>query len=152
MEDTRHIENLIYTYAEYIDLGRLESVAELFRHASIYSPAHDTRQTGYDEVLAMYQHACRIYEDTGTPKTKHLTTNVRIEVDDSSERARAHSYYTVIQATDSLALQPIISGRYADTFEKANGTWRFAEREMLVDLIGDCSAHLLYDSAHLDKS
>ena len=149
MEDSRCIENLIYCYAERIDNGDLEGVAELFRDGEIISRVHDVRRTGFDEVLQMYQLSCRIYETTGTPLTRHLTTNVIIELNDNGREASARSYYTVIQATDSLALQPIISGRYKDCFQKRDNEWHFASREMIVDLIGDCSAHLLYDASGL---
>jgi 3-phenylpropionate/cinnamic acid dioxygenase small subunit len=151
MEDSRCIENLIYSYAERIDNGDLEGVAELFRDAEIVSTVHNVRRTGFDEVLEMYQLSCRLYETTGTPLTRHLTTNVIIEVDENGRNASARSYYTVIQATDSLPLQPIISGRYKDLFHKVKveNQWRFSSREMLVDLIGDCSAHLLYDANSL---
>ena len=149
MESSRQIENLIYCYAERIDNGDLKGVAELFRNAEIFSPAHNMRRIGFDEVLQMYQLSCRLYEDTGTPLTKHLTTNVIIEVNPNEVEAHARSYYTVIQATDSLALQPIISGRYRDRFRKVKSQWEFSGREMIVDLIGDCSAHLLYDSSGL---
>ena len=149
MEDSRQIENLIYRYAELIDCGDLEGVAELFRQAEIISTVHNVRRQGFDEVLQMYTLSCRLYETTGTPLTKHLTTNVIIELDENGKEASARSYYTVIQATDSLPLQPIISGRYKDRFRKVEAGWEFASREMIVDLIGDCSAHLLYDSSGL---
>ncbi len=149
MEDSRQIENLIYTYAERIDNGDLEGVAELFRNARIVSPTHNVTCAGYDDVLKMYQLSCRLYETTGTPRTKHLTTNVIVEIHENGESASARSYYTVIQSTDSLPLQPIISGKYRDQFRRHNSAWVFSEREMIVDLIGDCSAHLLYDSSNL---
>jgi 3-phenylpropionate/cinnamic acid dioxygenase small subunit len=149
MEDSRQIENLIYRYAELIDCGDLAGVAELFRQAEIISTVHNVRRQGFDEVLQMYTLSCRLYENTGTPLTKHLTTNVIIELDGNGKEARARSYYTVLQATESLPLQPIISGRYKDFFRKAEAGWEFASREMIVDLIGDCSAHLLYDSSGL---
>ena len=149
MEDSRQIENLIYSYAERIDLGDLEGVAELFRNGKIVSIAHDTRRKGFEEVLQMYKRSCRLYPSTGTPLTKHLTTNVIIELNESGEEASARSYYTVIQATDSLPLQPIIAGRYKDQFRKVGSHWEFTSREMIVDLIGDCSAHLLYDASGL---
>ena len=147
MEDSRQIENLIYCYAERIDNGDLEGVAELFRDAEIVSMVHNVCRTGFDEVLRMYQLSCRLYASTGTPLTKHLTTNVIIELDENGSEARARSYYTVLQATADLPLQAIISGRYADAFRRVGNQWQFARREMLVDLIGDCSAHLLYDSS-----
>jgi len=149
MEDCRQIENLIYRYAEQIDSGNLEGVAELFRDAEIVSTAHDSRLTGFHEVLQMYQLSCRLYETSGTPLTKHITTNVIIELEEDGAEASARSYYTVIQATQSLPLQPIISGRYDDRFRKVEGRWMFVRREMFVDLIGDCSAHLLYDATGL---
>lgn len=149
MEDSRQIENLIYRYAELIDSGNLEGVAELFSNGEIISSAQNSRRKGYDQVLQMYQASCRVYEETGTPLTKHLTTNVIVEIDDNGSTARARSYYTVIQATDSLPLQPIISGRYHDCFSKAEGKWAFSSREMFVDLLGDLRAHLLYDASGL---
>lgn len=144
MDAYRAIENLIYTYAERIDAGDLEGVAELFRNAAIVAPAHDSRQQGYDEVLAMYRASCRIYPETGTPRTRHVTTNVVIEVE--GETALSRSTFTVFQATGVLPLQPVICGRYHDTFRlRPDGRWEFSERAMQVDLVGDCSAHLLYD-------
>lgn len=149
MEDSREIENLIYLYAERIDAGDLQGVAELFRDAEIVSSTHNARRSGFDEVLEMYTRSCRLYKMAGTPLTKHLTTNVIIELDGDGNGAGARSYYTVIQATDVLPLQPIISGRYLDRFRKSDGRWQFASREMIVDLVGDCSAHLLYDASGL---
>ena len=149
MEDSRQIENLIYRYAELIDDGDLEGVAELFRNAEIVSTAHGVRRHGFDEVLQMYRSSCRIYEPTGTPLTKHLTSNVIVELDEDGKTANARSYYTVMQATDSLPLQVIICGRYKDRFRRDDAQWQFASREMIVELIGDCSAHLLYDASRL---
>ncbi|MDX1698638.1 MAG: nuclear transport factor 2 family protein [Thiohalobacterales bacterium] len=149
MEDARLVENLIYLYAERIDNGDLAGVAELFQHGEIVSTAHNTRFSGVEEVLGLYQMSCRIYDETGTPLTKHLTTNVIVEVQDKGETASARSYYTVLQATEALPLQAIISGRYHDQFSKRDGRWCFSRREMFVDLLGDCSAHLLYDASAL---
>jgi ketosteroid isomerase-like protein len=149
MNDSRQIENLIYNYAERIDAGDLQGVAELFCHGEIVSTTHNVRRTGPDEVFEMYALSCRIYESTGTPLTKHLTTNVIIELDKNALEASARSYYTVIQATESLPLQPIISGRYLDQFRKVNDQWQFASREMFVDLIGNCKEHLLHETQGL---
>ena len=101
-----------------IDDGDLEGVAELFRRAEIVSTVHNVRRTGFDEVLQMYRRSCRLYEATGTPLTKHLTTNVIIELDENGMQASARSYYTVIQATDSLPLQAIISGQVQGSFSQ----------------------------------
>lgn len=143
MDSYREIENLMYTYAERLDLGDLEGVAELFRNASIGTPGDDGVQ-GYDGVLSMYQGSTRLYED-GTPKTRHVTTNIIIEVDEADDSATARAYFTVLQCTDSLPLQPIIAGRYHDRFARADGRWEFRRRTMFTDQLGDLSQHLLFE-------
>ena len=54
----------------------------------------------------------------------------------------ARSYFVVLQQTPELPLQPIVSGRYRDRFERVDGVWRFAERRVRTDHMGDLSAHL----------
>jgi len=41
-----------------------------------------------------------------------------------------------------MALQPIVSGRYYDRFERREGQWHFVERRVRTDLTGDVSRHL----------
>ena len=91
---------------------------------------------------ALYEATTLRYED-GTPRTKHLTTNVIVEIDDGGASASARSYFTVLQAVPGhLALQPVVAGRYRDRFERAEGGWRFSGRHIVVDLVGDVSQHL----------
>ena len=95
----REIENLLHSYAERIDAGDLEGVADLFVHGRILASAEATQdQTfeGRDRVLALYRRSTRIYDD-GSPHTKHVTTNSIIEVDQGANAASARSYYTVFQ-------------------------------------------------------
>ena len=77
-DNAREIENLVYTYAERIDAGDLDGLAELFRHGRIQA-APGMVFEGTDQVLRLYQGATRLYED-GTPRTRHVTTNVIVEV------------------------------------------------------------------------
>ena len=72
MDSAREIENLLYTYAERIDAGDLDGVADLFAHGRIHGQEDGPPETvfeGRDAVRALYGMATRIYEDTGTPKT-----------------------------------------------------------------------------------
>jgi 3-phenylpropionate/cinnamic acid dioxygenase small subunit len=145
MDSARQIENLLYTYAERIDHGDLDGVAELFTHATIFGQENgppETQFVGVEGARKMYGMSTRLYEDDGTPKTKHITTNAIIEVDDEAGTASCRSYYCVVQATPALPLQPIIAGRYHDTFQVIDGTWWFATRTLFVDLMGDLSQHL----------
>ena len=143
----REIENLLHTYAERIDAGDLEGVADLFAHGRILASADAPSEQsfeGRDRVLALYRASTRLYAD-GSPHTKHVTTNSIIEVDEGARTASARSYFTVFQQVEDLPLQPIICGRYSDTFRRIKGRWWFDSRLMIVDLVGDLSRHLLYD-------
>ena len=146
-DSAREIENLLYTYAERIDAGDFDGVADLFAHGRVCGQEGGPPETvfeGRDRVLAMYERSTRRYDDTGTPKTKHLTTNARIEVDEEAGTATCRSTFVVLQATDALALQPIITGHYGDTFQRLEGVWWFDTRTMYVDQLGDLSQHLLF--------
>ena len=61
--------------------------------------------------------------------------------------AVSRSYFTALQAVSDLALQPIVSGRYHDRFERRDGQWRFVERRVRTDLVGDVSRHLRHGAA-----
>jgi 3-phenylpropionate/cinnamic acid dioxygenase small subunit len=138
------IEHIVYGYAERIDLGDFEGMAELFAHARYRVSEDDPGVEGSAAVLEIMNGMVRRYPD-GTPRTKHVTTNLVIDADDEAGTARSRSYYTVFQQVDDFPLQPIIAGRYHDAFERHDGTWRLAERIIFCDLFGDLSHHLLVD-------
>lgn len=138
------ITNLLYRYAECIDGGDLEGAAALFAHARIRiggpDPAHDTVDAG--ALLGIWKSLIVLHPD-GTPRTKHVTTNPIIEIDEPGGTASCRSYYTVLQQVDNLPLQTIVTGRYHDRFERVDGRWRFSYRDLtLIDMVGDISHHL----------
>lgn len=141
-DSARAIENLVYAYAERIDAGDFAGVAELFRHGRIEA-APGVVIEGADAVRSLYERTTRRHAD-GTPRTRHVTTNVAVEVDDDAGTGSARAYYTVLQQTDELPLQPIIAGHYHDTFQRIDGRWHFDTRTMFVDLAGDLDHHLLF--------
>lgn len=133
------ITNLLYRYAELMDGGELERVAELFRHAQLKNG--DVMKDS-DAMLEQWRQLVKIYP-CGTPLTKHVVTNPIVEVDEGANTASCRSYYTVLQATDTLPLQVIAAGRYHDQFERVEGKWHFTYRDYsLFDLKGDLSDHL----------
>ena len=135
----RAIENLIAAYAERVDGGDFAAVGTLLAHASFTGAAGSA--SGADVIEEMLRENVIVYED-GTPRTKHVVTNIAIEVDAEAGTASARSYFTVLQALPDLPLQIIVSGRYFDRFARDDGQWRFAERRVRTDLLGDVSHHL----------
>jgi 3-phenylpropionate/cinnamic acid dioxygenase small subunit len=144
--DDRHaIQTLLVTYAEYVDTARLSDAAALFEHATyrVVREGQDDPVTaqGAADVERFFA-ITRIHPD-GTPRTKHVITNVDIGLD--GDRATSRCTVTVFQQTDVLPLQPIASGQYLDRFERVDGTWRFAERQLRDFLYGDRSQHILWE-------
>ncbi len=145
-DSAQEITNLIYTYAERLDAGDLDAVAEIFAHGRICGVENGPPETVFEGtagVRKLYNMATKIYED-GTPKTKHNTSNVQLYINEAEGTARSTSYYCVTQATPDLPLQVIVTGHYKDTFHRLDGVWWFDSRIMFVDQVGDVSQHLKF--------
>jgi 3-phenylpropionate/cinnamic acid dioxygenase small subunit len=135
----RAIENLIATYAELVDDGDFAGLGALLAEATFTGSGAPVSSP--EAIEKMFRDMLIVYDD-GTPRTKHVTTNIAIEADEEAGTAVSRAYFTVLQALPGLPLQPIASGRYRDRFERCDGQWRFAERRVRVDLVGDVSRHL----------
>lgn len=139
MTDERQIENLIATYAFLVDDGKFAALGELMADCTL--SLNGTTVVGRD-AIEEFAHAVLQVHDDGTPRTRHVTTNLILELDADAGEASARAYYTVFQALEGFPLQPIAAGRYRDRFARRNGTWRFVERDVSTDLSGDVSHHV----------
>src|SRR3954471_113791 len=129
------IRNLLGRYCELMDAGDFAALAALFADATLADDKGHVFATGSDEVLAMWRAPTVLYD--GSPRTRHLTANPIIDVDEAHHSASCRSAFVVFQQTDGLPLQPIITGRYVDTFVRTRaGTWRWTQRRYCVDLVG----------------
>jgi 3-phenylpropionate/cinnamic acid dioxygenase small subunit len=135
--DRDRIENLLARYCELYDEGDFAGYAALFEGARVVGPT--ATLSGAAEVQAYHERNCLLYD--GIPRTRHVTTNVHIEVDEAARTARARSYVTVLQATEDFPLQAIFVGQYKDQLAEVGGEWRFVEREAVPFLVGDLSRH-----------
>jgi SnoaL-like domain len=145
MTEVDAIASVVHEYARRIDAGDLAGVAELFADATFRAAGGPVRR-GAGELLATLRRLVILHED-GTPRTKHVVTNLTVEVDAAAGTATARSYFTVLQATATLPLQVVIAGRYEDRFARDAAGWRFADRLVHMDLIGDVSEHIRRDGA-----
>jgi 3-phenylpropionate/cinnamic acid dioxygenase small subunit len=149
-EDWHAIHTLLMIYAERIDAGQWAEAAWMFEHATYRLDHADRSEVSEYQGAAQVQEffaATRLHSD-GTPRTKHVITNVNIQLD--GERATSRCYVTVLQQTDELPLQPIAAGRYVDRFERVGGEWRFADRLVTGFLLGDRSQHVEWAEATSD--
>jgi SnoaL-like domain len=141
MSDEWELVALVNSYALLLDAGDLDAVAGLFEYSTWRSEPHGTVLRGSREVRTVYEKLK--VDDDGSPGTKHLLTNVSVHVDPGATSASSHCYWTVLQqVTASSGIDIILSGQYADRFEKVDGTWRFTDRLTTVDMTGDQSGHI----------
>lgn len=150
LTDADRIRNLLGEYAARLDAGDFDGVGALFARGSLAAgddgPAF---AAGAAEVAAFYRASTQLHD--GSPRTKHLISGTVLSEPNDRGQVVARSSYVVLQAADGLALQPIIAGRYVDTFgpddapdarDGAGVGWHFVERRFHVDLVGDLSRHL----------
>jgi hypothetical protein len=143
VDGAQAVRNLLGEYCERMDLGDWPGVGDLFAHGALADEHGTVLAAGADAVAAFYRSGTQLHD--GSPRTKHLVLNTILDLDDAAGTATARSSYLVLQQPPGGELHPIITGRYRDAFEQADGPWRFTERRFLVDLVGDLSSHLRYD-------
>lgn len=140
VSDERAIENLIASYTFLVDDGDFAGLGELFTYCE-FVLAGRKPVIGREAVETFLRNTLRTYED-GTPRTRHVSSNIIIEIDETGNAASARSYGTVFQSTEGFSLQPIACSRYNDRFERRGGRWVFTFREATTGLAGDFSRHL----------
>lgn len=137
-EDKLEVTELLYRYAELIDAGDFDGVGELLGRGSFMGVA------GAPAIAELFASTTRRFPERGnTPRTRHLVLNPIVDIDGG--RATARSTFCVVQNTDTVPLQPIVVGRYADVFARDENGWYFTERKVDVEMVGNVSDHLMMD-------
>ena len=133
MSAQKEITDLMNLYCSAIDSGDLKTFAWLFANATWIA---EGRVPGPESMNNMI-----LYAD-GTPRTKHVITNLTLDIDEAAGTASGHCYVTVYQQTPEFPLQAIFVGEYYDAFSLSAQGWAFTRREIRHSLIGNMRAHL----------
>ena len=144
------IEGIVFRYAEALDGGDLEALAELFAAGVVQSSIGEPVK-GAQEVFDLYAKVVKFYDTDEnpvsyqrrqcTPRTHHVTTNLIFEFNNAVTQAEVRSCFTVYQNLGGRN-DIIAGGRYIDQFRRTIAGWRIAERRILLDSPGDLSGHL----------
>jgi 3-phenylpropionate/cinnamic acid dioxygenase small subunit len=138
LADKLAVTELLYRYAELIDAGDFDGVGALLGRGNFMGVS------GAERIAKLFATTTRRFpEYDNTPRTRHLVLNPIVDVD--GDAAAARSTFCVVQQTETVALQPIVVGRYADTFARSSAGWYFTERTVDIQMMGDVSDHLLID-------
>ena len=119
-------QNLIATYAELVDDGDFAGSASCSRDATFTGGGGSV--SGRVAIEKMLRDTLIVYDD-GTPRTKHVTTNVAIEVDEEAGTAVSRSYFTALQALPDLLCSPslAVGTKTASSAATGNGaSWKGA--------------------------
>ncbi len=134
------IERLLFAYSDTIDRGQLEATAALFGSDGLYGLVDAGAAKGAEQVLHTFRSNVQLYDSV--PRTRHVVTNVVIDVDENETSGTARSYVQVLHQAPGHPLAPIVAGTYHDRVHLVDGEWQFAERRMIIELVGDMSTHL----------
>jgi ketosteroid isomerase-like protein len=135
MSDVDQIARLVHAYARLLDRGDVDGVSALFEHSTWRTLPAGTILQGSAEVRPVYE---RLLAD-GVGSTRHLLTNLAVDVDPGGTAACSHCYWTVLAATPGRPLAITLSGQYTDAFEKVDGAWRFVDRLITTDMTASTS-------------
>ena len=136
MSDEAAITVLVHSYARLLDGSDVDAVVALFEHSTWRSEPGGAVRRGPAEIRPVYERLTAHHRG----RTKHLLTNLSIDVHPRTDTASSHCYWTVLVAAGTGGrIEISLSGQYADTFEKVDGVWRFTDRLITVDLNGEPS-------------
>ena len=143
LSDGDLLRNLLGHYCDLVDAADWDGVGALFASGRLATEDGTTFASGAQEVAAFYRGSVQLHD--ASPRTKHLVSNVVLALSDDGLTAQARSSYLVLQAVhDAGRLQPLVTGRYVDRFDRVEvgGDWTWRERRFAIDMAGDLSAHL----------
>jgi ketosteroid isomerase-like protein len=134
------IRALVCAYAERLDAGDFDGVADLFTRGAFRSTLNPEPRVGRDAVRRMYDPIV-VYDD-GTPRTRHVLGNIHVDVDEANGAATSRCTFVVMQGAPGGSLQAVLAGRYHDRFTRVDGEWAFAERTVFPELTGELGGHM----------
>jgi SnoaL-like domain len=140
VDDVLVIKNVVLSYVELLDRGDLDGLANVFARARVRIHGSATELRGAAAYREFIEQGVQFYD--GVPSTKHVISNLIVEIEDDRRTATARSYYTAFQARPELPLQPILAGRFHDRLERDGDSWYIVERVIFADLIGDLRFHV----------
>jgi hypothetical protein len=122
-----------------VDAADFDCVGELFSEATLLDPEGREIARGPGAVADFYRRTVVLYD--GSPRTEHVTGDPVIKVDEEAGTATSESTYVVHLDIDGQRVR-VAAGRYSDRFARADGRWRFTQRQFFLDETREISKHV----------
>jgi SnoaL-like domain len=126
--DKQAITEVLYRYCRGCDRAEEAAIRSCFHPASLH------RHGGFEGTSADFAAlAMRII--LATRMTKHLLTNVLIELNGEHALSESHylAYHRQVDSKTGAERDYFSGGRYLDRFERRAGEWKIAQRVGLID-------------------
>ena len=133
--DHEQIQYLLARYSFFVDYREFEKLGELLADAVFRltweSQGVETGEIrGREAIEAFYaEHLA------GRRPSRHVITNVAIDVDEAGENAEVFAYLTSVGHPPSPP-SVLLSGHYENRFAKVDGRWRFTQLYVVMELPG----------------
>lgn len=128
LEDLESIRQLTSRYCTAVDNKDIAALAPLFARDAVFTVAPwGLGATGHADIVAFY---ARAFQDSGP--TRHYLTNERIEPDGDGYRSTC--YFQNAVAVEPKSLRGW--GVYEDRFVREDGAWKFARKQVTVQVLG----------------
>ena len=142
----------MYRYAEYIDAADFDAIAELFADAILTNEGVDGEIAGGAAIASSTERTNRVHDD-GTLRTRHVTANVLVDIDEARRHGDGE---IVVRRAAADAGAPAAAHRDRplprSTSCATRDEWRFAQRHIIVDHVGDVREHLAFDLARSPRA
>ena len=147
--DQDQIRALTYEYTFRLDGGDFAGLGELLGDGLLRMSAQGMAEKEIRGAKAIERfYTGQVVTHDGDPRTRHLITNHVVRVADDGASARGHCYFTVLMKPPREPIQTVVCGRYFDRFERAEESWRFAEKTIQVDYLTAIEKHFRIDAEH----
>jgi hypothetical protein len=126
--DKQAIAELLYRYCRGCDRADEATLRSCFHADSRH------RHGGFDGTSADFATlAMKIIR--GVKRTKHLLTNVLIELkgDEAVSESHYFAYHRQVEPKSGMEYDYFTGGRYLDRFQRRAGEWKIAHRVGLID-------------------
>jgi hypothetical protein len=139
------IERQIYQMGYFLEDGDFEAVAELLADATFGADIIGRAAfRGRQEIRQQYERTNVTYGDRGRA-TKEIYSNILVDIDLETGRARSVTSYTVAQQPPGDVFALIVAGRYEDEWQRVGRAWQWADRYIRVQYRNNLDRHMHAD-------
>jgi hypothetical protein len=129
---------LLTAYGDHFDRGDFASFSSLFDHGTWFLT--EAQGPGSAPVRRWCEEMVHLYDDV--PGTRHLTSNLFLDLDVVAGTGSATSHVTVWQQLPDRPWNVLLVGRFHDHVHRIDDRWSFSHRHLEPEVIGDLDGHL----------